>query len=394
MSVTAPVTPQTADRTMDEAFMREALALAHSTLYVPTPNPRVGCLIVKDGQVIGQGVTQKVGDAHAEIMALRDAQAHHQSVEGATVYVTLEPCSHHGRTPPCTDALIQAKLARVVIGHVDPNPAVAGRGIEQMRAVGMDVTVGVLADEALEVNPGFVSRMVRGVPYAWLKIAASLDVKTALPSGESQWITGPQARADGHHWRARSCCVLTGIGTVKADNPRLNVREVQTPRQPRRALIDHQLEIANNAELLKTPGLILFTASTDEQRHRALSDQGAIVVALPDETRPGKVDLPAVMRWLGQHDVNELHIEAGANLNGALWQAGCVDELLLYLAPVFLGEGMPMLKLPGIDQLSEAGRLAFVDHQAFGPDHRIRARALERWQSLVDHIHASTQRLQ
>jgi len=203
---------------LDEHHMSEALALAQSTLYVPTPNPRVGCLIVRGDQVIGKGVTQKVGDAHAEVMALRDAKSKQHTVEGATVYVTLEPCSHYGRTPPCTSALIQAKPARVVIGHVDPNPAVAGRGIEQLRAAGVEVTVGVLPMQALAVNPGFVSRMVRGVPYAWLKVAASMDVKTALPSGESQWITGPEARADGHHWRARSCCVLTGIGTVKTDD--------------------------------------------------------------------------------------------------------------------------------------------------------------------------------
>lgn len=377
----------------DERQMARALALAESTLYVPTPNPRVGCLIVRHGNVIAQGATQRAGDAHAEIMALHDAQAKQLTIEDATVYVTLEPCSHHGRTPPCTDALITANPARVVIGHVDPNPAVAGRGIEKLRAAGIEVTVGVLALEALAVNPGFVSRMVRGVPYAWLKIAASMDVKTALPSGESQWITGPMARADGHHWRARSCCVLTGIGTVKADDPQLNVRAVQTPRQPKRALIDHKLDLSPDAQLLRTPGLMIFTASTDQTRQRILSDLGAAIIELPQANQPGKVDLPAVMRWLGRHGINEVHIEAGANLNGALWQSGCVDELLLYLAPMFLGEGLPMLKLPGIDQLSEAGQLAFVDHQAFDPDIRIRARTVSRWQALVEHIDASNLRL-
>jgi diaminohydroxyphosphoribosylaminopyrimidine deaminase/5-amino-6-(5-phosphoribosylamino)uracil reductase len=378
----------------DERFMAQALELAQSTLYVPTPNPRVGCLIVINGQVVGQGVTQKSGDAHAEIMALRDAQRNQPSIQGATIYVTLEPCSHHGKTPPCTDALVQAKPARVVIGHVDPNPAVAGRGIEKLRAAGIEVTVGVLAMQALDINPGFVSRMVRGVPYTWLKIAASMDVKTALPSGHSQWITGPLARADGHHWRARSCCVLTGIGTVKADDPQMNVRAVQTPRQPKRAVIDHKLDIAPTAKLLQTPGLLIFTASADKAKQQALMDLGAIVIEVPQANQPGKVDLPGVMRWLGQHDINELHVEAGANLNGAFWQSDCVDELIIYLAPMFLGEGLPMLQLPGIDQLNEAGQLAFIDHQAFEPDIRIRARTVDRWQALVDYIQASNQRSQ
>ena len=379
---------------LDERYMSQALALAQSTLYVPTPNPRVGCLIVRGDQVLGKGVTQKVGDAHAEVMALRDAQNKQHSIAGATVYVTLEPCSHYGRTPPCTSALIQSKPARVVIGHVDPNPAVAGRGIEQLREAGIEVTVGVLAMQALSVNPGFVSRMVRGVPYAWLKVAASMDVKTALPSGESQWITGPEARADGHHWRARSCCVLTGIGTVKADDPQLNVRAVETPRQPKRALIDHKLDLALDAKLLKTPGLMIFTASTDKQKQQALIRTGAVITEMPQTHQPGKVDLAGVMRWLGQHGINEVHVEAGANLNGALWQSDCIDELLIYMAPMFLGEGLPMLKLPGIDQLSEASQLAFVDHQALGSDIRIRARATNRWQALTDHIQASNARLQ
>jgi diaminohydroxyphosphoribosylaminopyrimidine deaminase/5-amino-6-(5-phosphoribosylamino)uracil reductase len=378
----------------DEHFMAQALELAYSTLYVPTPNPRVGCLIVKNGQVIGQGVTQKSGDAHAEIMALQDAKRNQQSIDGATVYVTLEPCSHHGKTAPCTDALLQVKPARVVIAHVDPNPAVSGRGIEKLRAAGIEVTVGVLAIKALEVNPGFVSRMVRGVPYTWLKIAASMDVKTALPSGESQWITGPLARADGHHWRARSCCVLTGIGTVKTDDPQMNVRAVQTPRQPQRALIDHKLDILPTAKLLQTPGLLIFTASADQAKQQTLKDLGAKTIEVPQTNQPGKVDLPAVLRWLGQHDINELHVEAGANLNGAFWQSDCVDELLLYMAPMFLGDGLPMLKLPGIDQLSEAGQLAFIDHQAFEPDIRVRARTVSRWQALVDHIQANNQRMQ
>ncbi len=375
--------------TSDQAFMARALALAESGLYVPAPNPRVGCVIVKDGQILAEGVTQAAGQAHAEVMALRELQNQGLSAEGATVYVSLEPCSHHGKTPPCTDALINAKPARVVIAHVDPYPAVSGRGIAALRSAGIEVTVGVLANDALEINPGFVSRMVRGRPYVWAKIAASMDRFTALPDGQSQWITGPKARADGHHWRARSCLVLTGIGTVRADDPQLNVREVQTDRQPKRAVIDPKLEIPDSARLLQTPGLILFAANPDAKRVAQLQALGAVIVNVPEANNPDRVDMDAVMQWLAEQDMNEVHVEAGAGINGALWRAGCVDELILYLAPTFLGHGMPMLDIPGIDQLSEAGKLSFVDHGNVGEDIRIRARKTDRWQQLVDHIHHS-----
>ena len=371
---------------LDTKFMTRALELAESGLYVPTPNPRVGCVIVKDGRIIAEGVTQAAGQAHAEVMALRDLKQNGLSAEGATVYVSLEPCSHHGKTPPCTDALVSAKPARVVIAHVDPNPAVSGRGIAALRQAGIEVSVGVLADQALEVNPGFVSRMVRGAPYVWAKIAASMDRFTALPDGESKWITGSEARADGHHWRARSCVVLTGIGTVKADDPQLNVRHVQTDRQPMRAVIDPKLELPDHARLLETPGLILFAANPKPGRAKELEARGAVVVNLPQPDDPDRVDMAAVMQWLAENDMNEVHVEAGAGINGALWQAGLIDELILYLAPTFLGHGRPMLDIPGIDQLSEAGQLAFVDHGNVGEDIRIRARKLDRWQALVDHV--------
>ena len=227
--------------------MRQALALAEGALYVPSPNPRVGCVIVRNAQIIGRGATQLVGGHHAEVMALADMKSHGLDAQGATVYITLEPCSHHGRTPPCVDALIAARVARVVFAHFDPNPSVAGRGMRALREHGIEVSVGVCADLALELNPGFVSRMTRGIPYVWMKMATSLDGRTALSNGVSQWITGPQARADGHHWRARSCVVLTGIGTVRTDNPKLNVRHVVTPRQPRRAVIDPGFDIAEDA---------------------------------------------------------------------------------------------------------------------------------------------------
>lgn len=370
----------------DTHFMARALTLAESVLYVPAPNPRVGCVIVKDERIVAEGATQAAGHAHAEVMALRDLAQKGLTCADATVYVSLEPCSHHGKTPPCTDALIQAHPARVVIAHVDPNPSVAGRGVAALRQAGIEVTVGILAREALEINPGFVSRMILNRPYVWSKIAASMDCFTALPDGQSQWITGETARLDGHHWRARSCVVLTGIGTVKADDPQLNVRAVHTERQPRRAVIDPRLEIPLGATLLKEPGLLLFAASPERQQIQAVEALGAQVVLLPEADRPDRVSLPGVMTWLAEHDVNEVHVECGAGLNGALWQAGCVDELLLYLAPVFLGHGRPMLDLPGIDQLTEAYSLAFVDQCQMGDDVRLRARSPKRWEALVQQI--------
>ena len=375
----------------DAHFMARALALADSGLYVPAPNPRVGCVIVRDNEILAQGVTQASGCAHAEVMALNQLQKKGLTCAGATVYVSLEPCSHHGKTPPCTDALIKAKPARVVIAHVDPFPVVSGRGIGALRQAGIEVTVGVLADEALAMNPGFVSRMVRGVPYVWAKIAGSMDRFTALPDGQSQWITGPEARADGHHWRARSCVVLTGIGTVRADDPQLNVREVQTERQPKRAVIDPKLEIPNQAKLLQTEGLILFAATPNPARASELQARGALIVDLAQPDNPDRVDMQAVMRWFAQHDVNEVHVEAGAGINGALWRAGCIDELVMYLAPTFLGHGMPMLEIPGIDQLSEASQLSFIDNVSYGQDIRVRARRVDRWQQLLDHIERSNE---
>jgi len=381
------------NHTEDAVFMARAIELAESCWYVPAPNPRVGCVFVRDGQVVAEGVTQEAGQAHAEVMALRDLRAKGQSAHGTTVYVSLEPCSHHGKTPPCTDAIILAKPDRVVIAHVDPNPAVAGKGIARLRAAGIEVSLGVMASEALEVNPGFVSRMIRGVPYVWLKVAASMDLQTALANGESKWITSAPARADGHHWRARSCLVLTGIGTVKADDPQLTVREVQTPRAPRRGVIDPKLEIDDRAQLLQTPGLILFAANPDPARVVHLNAFGAQVVDLPQEGHPDRVDLSAMMQWLAQNDVNEVHVEAGAGLNGALWQAGCVDELLIYVAPVFIGAGYPMLRLPGIDKLDEAGKLSFIESAQIGPDIRIRARAIDRWARLDQHIVQHNERI-
>ncbi|KOF53064.1 bifunctional diaminohydroxyphosphoribosylaminopyrimidine deaminase/5-amino-6-(5-phosphoribosylamino)uracil reductase RibD [Achromobacter sp. Marseille-Q4962] len=365
--------------------MRRALALAQSVLYTTTPNPRVGCVIVRDGRVIGEGATQPPGGPHAEICALRDAEARGEPVQGATLYVTLEPCSHHGRTPPCVDAVLAARPARVVVAMGDPNPLVNGRGLARLREAGIDVVTGVCLDEALALNPGFVSRMSRGLPWVWLKMAASLDGRSALHNGMSQWITGPEARADGHHWRARACVVLTGMGTILKDDPRLNVRAVQTPRQPRKAVVDGRFEIPEDARLFDGAEVIVFTAREDAAKATRLAAKNARVVPLPGPV-PGRVDLPAAMRWLAAHDCNEVHVEAGAGLSGALVSAGCVDELLLYLAPVLLGDAAGMVKLPVLEHLDAARRYRYIDTAALGEDVRLRARVEGNWQDLRERV--------
>ncbi len=372
--------------------MREALALAESVLYVPSPNPRVGCVIVRHAQVIGQGATQQAGSHHAEVMALQDMASRGLNAHGATIYVTLEPCSHHGRTPPCVDALIAAKPARVVFAHFDPNPNVAGQGMRALREAGIAVSVGVCADLALEINPGFVSRMTRGLPYVWMKAAVSLDGRTALNNGQSQWITGSLARADGHHWRARSCVVLTGIGTVRTDNPRMTVRHVATPRQPKRAVIDPGFDIAEDAALLDGREVYIFTATVNQAKADRLAKRNVQVVVLPEgeptplRPRP-RVDLPAAMQWLAAHGANEVHVEAGEGLHGALLAADCIDELLIYMAPLLLGEGKSMAQVPALQQLDDAHRFQFIDVKLLGGDLRLRARVSERWRALMKSIH-------
>lgn len=377
----------------DVFFMRQALAFAEGALYVPSPNPRVGCVLVHDAKVIGAGATQRVGSHHAEIMALKDMAARGNDASGATMYITLEPCSHHGRTPPCVDAIVAARPARVVFAHFDPNPSVAGRGMRRLREAGIMVDVGICADEALAINPGFVSRMTRGLPYVWMKIAASLDGKTGLTNGVSQWITGPEARADGHHWRARSCVVLTGIGTVRADNPKMTVRHVVTPRQPRRAVIDPGFEINDDAAVLSGEGAIVFTGDQNVEKAARFADRGITVVNVPEDTpAPAgqarrRIDMRAMMRWLAEHDTNEVHVEAGSGLNGALLQADCVDELLVYMAPMLLGEGLSMAQLPSLTKLEGVQRFEFTDVTRFGADVRLRARLAAHWQELMQKIH-------
>ncbi|KAB0543899.1 bifunctional diaminohydroxyphosphoribosylaminopyrimidine deaminase/5-amino-6-(5-phosphoribosylamino)uracil reductase RibD [Kerstersia gyiorum] len=365
----------------DIAWMRQALALAEAVTNITTPNPRVGCVIVRDGVVLGAGATQAVGGPHAEVCALRDAAARGADVRGATAYVTLEPCSHFGRTPPCCDALVAAGLGRVVAAMGDPNPLVNGRGMARLRAAGIQTVAGICEEEALALNIGFVARMSRGTPWAWLKTAASLDGRSALENGQSQWITGPQARDDGHRWRARSCVVLTGIGTVLHDNPRLNVRALETPRQPRKALIDGDFRLPEDALLIEGAPLLVFTAREDDAKAARLAQRGVQVILLPGE-RPGTVDLPAVMQWLAADGVNEVHVEAGPGLNGALLRAGCVDELISYVAPVLLGDAQPMARLPALSSLAQARRFEFTDMVRLGADVRVRARVAEHWDAL------------
>ena len=352
--------------------MQLALQWAEKGLYTTSPNPRIGCVIVRDGEVIGEGVTQATGQDHAEIQAMKDAQRRGHDVRGATAYVTLEPCNHHGRTPPCSEALVRAGLGRVVAAMEDPNPLVAGQGMAKLAAAGIATSTGLLADAAHEMNIGFFKRMKTGLPWVRMKAAASLDGMTALHNGKSQWITGPQARADGHAWRARTCAILTGIGTVKADDPQLNVREVQTPRQPRRIVVDSKLEISPQARILEGGGTLIVAAAHDEEKEAALRGQGAEILVLPNAR--GKVDLPALMRELGRRQINELHVEAGAKLNGSLIREGCVDELLIYLAPMLIGDAQGMFALAALDELSGAQRLKFHEVKQIGDDLRILAR--------------------
>jgi diaminohydroxyphosphoribosylaminopyrimidine deaminase/5-amino-6-(5-phosphoribosylamino)uracil reductase len=365
-------------RALDEDRLREALALAGQSVGLSDPNPRVGCVIGhEDGRVLGRGFTQQAGGPHAEVMALRDAAAQGLEPRGATAWVTLEPCAHHGRTPPCADALLAAGIARVVAAVEDPFHAVAGRGLQRLRAAGVAVQVaeGELARAAVELNIGFFSRVRRGRPWVRLKVACSLDGRTALPGGESQWITGPEARADGHAWRRRAGAVLTGIGTVLADDPRLDVRLVPTARQPLRAVLDTTLRLPPASALARAPGLVVYTASADPQRSAVLAGQGVRLVQVPSQ--PGRgLSLQAVSEDLAAQGVNELHVEAGPCLTGAWLASGLADELLLYLAPRLLGAGPGIAQLPPLPGLAAAESLELVDTARVGPDLRLRLRRL------------------
>jgi diaminohydroxyphosphoribosylaminopyrimidine deaminase/5-amino-6-(5-phosphoribosylamino)uracil reductase len=354
----------------DHDVMGQALQLAARGLFTTTPNPRVGCVIVKDGAVVGTGWHEKAGFPHAEVIALREAG---ERARGATLYLNLEPCSHHGRTPPCVDAIVAAGVRRVVAAMQDPNPKVSGAGFAKLRAVGISVDIGLMEDEARELNVGFVSRMSRGRPWVRLKIAASLDGRTALASGKSQWITGEAARADGHRWRARACAVLTGFGTVRDDNPQLNVRGIETPRQPLKIVVDSKLETSPAARLLAGGNALIVGAVEDAKKIAAFKGAGAEVAIIPNDR--GKVELFELMQELGRRELNEIHVEAGTRLNGSLLQAGVVDELLVYVAPSLIGDsGRGMFNLPELTELSKATRLTIREVERVGKDVRILAR--------------------
>ena len=350
--------------------MAHALRLAARGLNTTTPNPRVGCVLVRDGTIVGAGWHERAGEPHAEVHALRAAGS---AAQGAAAYVTLEPCSHHGRTPPCADALLAAGVARVVAAMADPNPLVAGQGLARLAAAGIAVAHGLLESEARELNIGFVSRMTRGRPWLRLKVAASLDGKTALANGQSQWITGAEARRDAHAWRARSCAMLTGIGTVKDDNPRLTVRDMPCSRQPLRVVVDSRLEIPLDAAILQGGGCLIVCADNNPDKAAQLADLGVEVVVLPNAQ--GKVDLPALLAELGRRGINEVMAEAGCKLNGSLLREGCVDELLIYQAPLLLGDrARGMADFGELTDLAGARRLAITDRRMLGADLRIQAR--------------------
>jgi diaminohydroxyphosphoribosylaminopyrimidine deaminase / 5-amino-6-(5-phosphoribosylamino)uracil reductase len=358
----------------DLALMQRALALAEQAIGLSEPNPRVGCVITRpDGSVIGEGHTQAAGEAHAEVMALRAARAAGHDVRGSTVYVSLEPCAHHGRTPPCCDALVAAGIARVVVAIEDPNPLVAGQGIARLRAAGIEVVIGPGAEASRELNIGFFSRMQRGRPWVRMKIAASLDGRTALLNGKSQWITGEAARIDGHRWRKRAGAVLTGVGTVLEDDPRLDVRLVETARQPLRVVVDSRLETPVTARILQPPGAVLIYAGLPSASRRAVLEQLGTEIAL----QPGanaKVDLQGLLNDLGRRGINELHVEAGHKLNGSLMREHLVDEVLLYLAPKMIGLGREMAVFGPLERLEQAPRFDWLDMQRVGEDLRLRLR--------------------
>ena len=360
---------------LDTERLREALSLAESSFGLTEPNPRVGCVIGNSqGQIFGRGATQAAGDAHAEIMALRDAQAAVHELRGATAWVSLEPCAHQGRTPPCCDALIAAGLARVVVAVGDPFEGVNGAGVARLRAAGIEVQCadGELAAAARDINIGFFSRIERGRPWVRLKAAASLDGCTALSNGQSQWITSEASRRDGHAWRRRASAILTGIGTVLADDPRLDVRWVPSAQQPIKVLVDSRFRVSTLAQIFNSPAPVwVCGALALKDAPPALVESGARLMSHPGPY--GQVDLEALLRSLAAQGINEVHVEAGAILNGALMQAGLVDELLLYLAPQLLGPGRPVFQWPGLGSLAQARHLEWKEVLALGTDLRIRA---------------------
>lgn len=358
--------------TADHVFMSQALQLAEKGLYSTTPNPRVGCVITRGTQIIGSGWHERAGQPHAEVVALRAAGA---AAKGAVAYVTLEPCGHFGRTPPCAHALIDAGIVRLVVAMEDPNPLVSGRGCALLTSMGIAVQTGLLQAEAQALNIGFVSRMVHNKPYVRLKIAASMDGKTALKNGVSQWITSEAARHDAHRWRARSCGILTGIGTVQLDDPELSVRFMQTCRQPKKIVVDRYLQIPLDAKLFRGEQVFIFTAKdANEEKKKLLAEFGAQVIEMPDPE--GRIDLQKMMTLLAtEFAMNEILVEAGRGLSGALVEAGLVDEIIFYFAPHLMGDdAQGMLKWPELMSLAQSKRLEISDLRMVGGDIRVIAR--------------------
>jgi len=355
----------------DHRYMARALQLAERGLYTTDPNPRVGCVLVKDHHIVGEGWHERAGEAHAEVHALKAAG---KSAQGSTAYVTLEPCCHHGRTPPCSEALIKAGVTRVVVAMRDPHSQVDGGGIRQLQEAGIAVQSGLLEQPARQLNPGFIRRMQTGRPWVRLKLAMSLDGRTAMASGESQWITGAAARQDVQRWRARSSAILTGVGTVLADDPSMTVRLGDTGRQPLRVIIDTNLSTPARAKILQQPGqTVIMTCSEDEAMREELRNAGAEVITVPPDAH-NTVDLAAVLDQLGELEINELHVETGATLAGSLMQAGLVDELIVYMAPVLLGDAARgLFHLPGLESMADRVPLQIKDIRAIGEDWRITA---------------------
>lgn len=356
----------------DHRFMTQALRLAEQGLYTTMPNPRVGCVVVKDGKVIGEGVHLKAGSPHAEVHALNQAG---DLAKGAIAYVTLEPCSHHGRTPPCAEALIKAGVAKVIVAMQDPNPLVSGQGVSALQAAGVQVSTGLMQQQAHDLNVGFVARMAEQKPFVRSKIAASLDGKTALSNGVSQWITGPAARADVQHWRARSCAILTGIGTVLQDNPSLTIREIDIDRQPLCVIVDSRLRMPLDAKLLKNQHVLIAYATDEAQKAEQLTAMGISLLCIPNAD--GKVCLESLLQHLASTEVNEVMVEGGEGLNGALMALKLIDELVIFYAPKLMGcDGKGMFALPALQTMEEVISIDVYDVRQFGNDIRVLARCV------------------
>ena len=350
--------------------MALALRLAERGLYTTMPNPRVGCVIVKDGVIVGEGAHVKAGEPHAEVLALRQAC---ERAKGATVYVTLEPCSHFGKTPPCANALVQAGVAKVIAAMQDPNPLVAGQGLARLAAQGIETQCGLMQAQAIELNPGFVSRMTKNLPFVRSKIATSLDGKTALSNGESQWITGDAARLDVQHWRARSCAIMTGIGTVLSDNPSLTVRDIELERQPLKIIIDSQLRTPINSKVLQNGRTLIAFAIDAEDKAEKLFDAGVELLCIPNNEN--KVCLKTLLSHLASVEINEVMVEGGEGLNGALLAQNLIDELLIYYAPKIMGSaGKGMFVMPAFTHMNQALNLQILDVRQIGADIRLRAK--------------------